>query len=117
MTGSDVSAIAESLKWEGLDSHGHMQVDCAVTAKNGESLLILRDRCILAKWGQKLQAAKDDAARDAAAAAADAAAVAKENPVDQGPGVHALAQASGYGAWPRALLPTRHMISVLKKAT
>ena len=49
MTGSTVAAIADSLKWEGLDSHGHVQVDCPVTAKNGESLLILRDRCILAK--------------------------------------------------------------------
>jgi hypothetical protein len=115
-TGADVSAI-ETLKWEGLDSHGHVQVDCAATAKNGESFLILRDRCILAKWGKKLQAAKDDAAKEAAAAAADAAAAAKENPVDQGPDVPAPAQAAGYRAWPRTLLPTRHMVAVLKKAT
>ena len=116
MTGASVSAI-ETLKWEGLDSHGHVQQDCAVTAKNGESLLALRDRSVLARWGQKLQVAKDDAARAAAAAAADAAAAAKEVPVDQGPDVAALAQASGYGAWPKSLLPTRCMIAVLKKAT
>ena len=97
MTGASVSAI-ESLKWEGLDSHGHVQQDGAVTAKNGESLLALRDRSILARWGQKLQVAKDDAARAAAAAAADAAAAAKEVPVDQGADVAALAPASGYGA-------------------
>ena len=80
-------------------------------------MLVFRDRSILARWGQKLQAAKDDAAREAAAAAADAAAAAKEAPVDQGPDVAALAQASGYGAWPKSLLPTRCMIAVLKKAT
>ena len=33
------------------------------------------------------------------------------------PDVPAFAQASGYGAWPRTLLPTRHMVTVLKKAT
>ena len=104
MTGADVTAIASSLKWEGLDSNGHVQRDVAVTAKNGESLLALRDRCTLAKWGQKLRAAKDEAARASAAAAADAAAAAKEVPVDQGPDVDALPQASGYGAWPKSLL-------------
>ena len=68
--------------------------------------------------GQKLQVAKDDAARAAAAAADDAAAAAaKEVPVDQGPDVAALAQASGYGAWPKSLLPTRSMAAALKKAT
>ena len=86
-------------------------------AKNGESLLALRDRCVLAKWGQKLRAAKDKAARAAAAAAADAATAAKEVPVDQGPDVDALALASGYGAWPKSLLPTRSMVAALKKAT
>ena len=105
MMGPEASAIAATLKWEGLDSNGHVQVDCAITAKNGESLLILRDHCIVAKWAKKLEAAKNDAAKEAAAAAADAAAAAKENPVNQGPDVPALALASGSGAWPTAHAP------------
>ena len=113
MTGSTVTA-AESLKWEGLDSNGHAQHDCTVRAKNGEAMLVLRDRGILARWGQKLQAAKDEADKTAAAAAAAAA---KEVPADQGPDVDALALASGYGAWPKSLLPTRSMAAALKKAT
>ena len=116
MTGASVSAV-ESLKWEGLDFNGHGQHDSTVGAKNGEAMLILRDRSILARWGQKLQAAKDDAAGAAAATAADATAAAKEAPADQGPDVAALALASGYGAWPRSLLPTRSMAAALKKAT
>ena len=88
-----------------------------VTAKNGKSLLILRDRFILAAWAKKLESAKNDAAQEAATVAAAAATAAKEQPVDQGPDVPALARAAGYGAWPRSLLPTRPTLPALKNAT
>ena len=71
-----------------------------------------------ARWSSAAAATGWAAAAAAgAAAAAAAAAAAKENPVDQGPDVAALALASGYGAWPRSLLPTRSMAAALKKAT
>ena len=108
--------VANTLRCEGLGGSGHIQVDCNVNAKNGESLLILKDRFTLAVFARKPESAREDAAKEVAATAAAAAAAAKGQPADEGRDVPALTLAAGYGAWPRALLPTRSMVAALKNA-
>ena len=117
VTGSSAPGVAQALLWEGLNSNGHVSPDTNVTAKNGEPLLVLRDQFMLATFAKTLESAGDATAKDAATAAAAADAAAKDQGVDDGPDIPALALAAGYGDWPGALWPTRAMMTTLDKAT
>ena len=110
--GPSAKDIAENLLWEGLGGSGHVNQDSGVTAKNGEPILVLKDRFLLAAFKKAIDAARAQQAKEDAAAAA-----AQPAEADSGPDIPALAQAAGYGAWPRSLLPTRAMMSALAKAS
>ena len=66
--------FAENLLWEGLGGSGHDNQDSSVKAKNGESILTLRDRYSLAAFKKAVDATRDQVAKETAAAAAAAAA-------------------------------------------
>ena len=77
--------------------------------KNGESMLIPKDRFMLASFAKALNAARNVAqanAKDPDVVLAEA-----------GPNISALAQAAGYGAWPRKLWPSKPMMTALTKST
>ena len=113
ITGSNAPGNEDALRSEGLNSNGHVSPVTDVTAKSGEPKLILRDRFMLAALAKTLQSAREAVAKDAAVATA----AANDQVVDKGPDIPALAEAAGYGDWPRSLWPTRFMLSTLKKAT
>ena len=88
--GSTIALIGASLVWEGLDEAG--TADPAIGGKkrkNGEPLLDLKDRLILARFAQDLEQAR--------AAHAALAAVPPGDLAPAGPDIPALAQAAGFG--------------------
>ena len=92
LTGVSPPEIAASLLWEGLNSQGHAVPD-RVTAKNGEAMLVLKERVALSSFAKAVSAARVAAAKEAAAAAAEAA---KGEGADAGPNILALVVAAGY---------------------
>ena len=105
--------LAQALLWEGLGANGHVNPGTGVTAKNGEPLLVLKGRFMLAAFMKALTATTDVNAKEAAAATAAAD---KDPEADAGPNIQALVQAAGYGDWPRVLWPTKAMLNVLTRA-
>ena len=81
--GPTAKDIAEAPLWEGLGGSGHTNQDTGITAKNGEPILILRDRFTLASYKMSIDSARELVAKENAAAAAAAAAQPAE--ADAGP--------------------------------
>ena len=96
---STTQVIAGALLSEGLNANGHADAASGITMKNGEPMLVLKDRFMLATFAKALNAARSiakDNAKDPDGVA-----------VEAGPDIPALAQAAGYGAWPRKSWPSR----------
>ena len=108
VVGSTAPQIAASLVWEGPGDNGTQDPAVSRLRRNGEPLLDLQERILLAGFAQGLEKAwKAEVATQGP----------EEGQVAAGPGIQALAQAAGYGAWPQKFLPDRAMIVALDKGS
>ena len=80
-------------------------------------MLILQDRFMAAAFAKTLNCAGEAVGKDAAVAATATAAATKDQVVDEGQDIPALAVAARYGDWPHSLWPRRFMLSTFETAT